>query len=240
MGAADRSPQASGGQGRRRRALFLVVGLALSLLIGFLVLDRARDRQPEGGEGAVAGSTTIGTEPVTTVVSTSPVPSESAPVGSSTAVPAPPAPSTIAPKPARLRLGGDDLGVTRVGAPSKEAVAAVTAALGRPLADPATDSACIGAQEETAWADFRLGMTGGKLSGWRSTSTSLSTPADATVGSTLAALRTAYGPSLTVRPAGEPGEAPVFLVKGTILGGTLAGPDPTDAVTSLFAGTCSV
>ena len=238
MGAAGRSPGTSGAPGRRRRALVLVVGLALSLLIGFLVLERSRDRQPE--EEAAGGSTTIETGPVTTVASTAPVPSTTASVGSSTGVPALPDPSTPPPKPAQLRLGGDDLGVTRVGAPSKEAVAAVTASLGRPLADPATDSACIGAQEETAWTGFRLGMTGGKVSGWRSTSTSLSTPAGATVGSTLAALRTACGVAFTLRPAAEPGEAPVFLVKGTSLGGTLAGPDPTDAVTSLFSGTCSV
>jgi len=235
MGPAERSPETGGGHGRRRSALFLVVGLALSLLIGVLVLDRARDRQPGGGDGG--GSTTIGTGAVTTETSTAPVPSTTVPESS---VPVSAPPSTTKPKPADLRLGGDDLGVTRVGAPSKEAVAAVTAVLGGPLADPATDSACIGSQEETAWAGFRLGMTGGKLSGWRSTSTTLSTPAGATVGTTLAALRTAYGAALTLRPAAEPDEAPVFLVKGTNLGGTLAGPEPTDAVTSLFSGTCSV
>ncbi len=235
MAAKGRSPETGGGHGRRRRSLLLIVGLALSLLIGFLVLDRSRDRQPGGGDGG--GSTTIGTGPVTTEASTAPVPSTTVPERS---VPVSTPPSTSKPKPADLRLGGDDLGVTRVGAPSKEAVAAVTAALGRPLADPATDSACIGAQGETAWAGFRLGMTGGKLSGWRSTSTSLSTPAGATVGTTLAALRTAYGAAFTLRPGAEPDEAPVFLVKGTNLGGTLTGPEPTGTVTSLFSGTCSI
>ncbi len=140
--------------------------------------------------------------------------------------------------PGGLRLGGDDLGLTRVGAPTREAVAAVTGALGMPVADPASDSACIGAEEETTWRGFRLASSGGRISGWLSTGPAVSTPAGAAVGTTVAALREAYGAALQVRPPAEPDAVPVFVVDGAGVGGTLSGPTPTDTVTSMFNGTC--
>jgi len=138
-----------------------------------------------------------------------------------------------------LRLGGDDLGVTRIGAPAREAVEAITGALGRPLAEPATDTACIGAEEETTWEGFRLAVTGGTASGWLSTSRTLATPAGASVGSTLAALRQAYGAALQVPPVPEPGDLPVFVVQGAGIAGTLSGPEETGTVTSISNGTCT-
>jgi len=138
-----------------------------------------------------------------------------------------------------MTLGGDDLGVTRVGAPTREAVNAITGALGRPLGDPASDTACIGGEEETAWAGFRLASSGGRVTGWRSTSTALSTPEGASVGTTLGTLRRAYGANLRLLPAAEPGDPAVFVVEGGGLGGTLTGPTETDTVTAIFNGTCA-
>jgi len=137
-----------------------------------------------------------------------------------------------------MTLGGDDLGVTQVGTSTREAVVAVTGALGRPLADPASDVACIGSEEETAWEGFRLASSGGRVSGWLSTSTALSTPAGASVGTTLGTLRQIYGAKLQLLPAAEPGDPAVFVVEGAGLSGTLTGPNDTDTVTSIVNGTC--
>ena len=163
-------------------------------------------------------------------------PGASAPTA--TTAPAPtPVPPTAGPAPVGLRLGGNDLGVTTVGAPIRDAVAAVARVLGPPAAYPAPDTACIGAQEEASWGSFRLGASGGRVSGWLSTSTSLATPAGVTVGTTLAALRQAYGDRLEVRPPAPESDA-VFLVGGTGLAGTLTGTSPSGSVKSFFNGTC--
>lgn len=143
--------------------------------------------------------------------------------------------TTVAP--GRLSLGGTDLGVTRVGAPLRDAVAAVSAVLGRPVGDPAPDTACIGAEDETSWGSFRLAGTAGTLSGWLSTSRTLVTPAGVTVGTALPALRSAYGSRLEIRPP-APDASTVFVVAGAGLGGTLSGESPADTVTSLSVGTC--
>lgn len=177
------------------------------------------------------GTTTAGPAPA------APAAPSTAPVVPSTAAPGPAVPGTGAPA-GRLRLGGDDLGLTRVGAPFREAVAAVTTELGRPSGDPPPDTACIGAEEEAAWGAFRLASTGGRVSGWFSTSSSLATPAGVTAGTDLAELRRAYGDRLQVRPPPEPDGRPVFVVTATRLGGTLTGQAPGDTVASLFNGTC--
>ncbi len=183
------------------------------------------------GPGAGAGTSVPG-GPTTTMPAgpTTTAPSPTAPPGT----PAPPA--TTRP-PIALTLAGADLSVTRVGAPFREAVAAVSGALGRPDGDPAPTTSCIGAEDETAWEGFRLGSTGGKVSGWLSTSRTLTTPAGVTVGTTLAALRQVYGSSLQVQlPA--PDADTIFFVRGVGLGGSLTGSATTDTVTSLFHGTC--
>ena len=128
--------------------------------------------------------------------------------------------------------------MTRVGASFRDAVAAVTDVLGRPSGDPASDTACIGAEDETTWGSFRLASSGGKVSGWLSTSTTLATPAGVTVGTALPGLRQAYGDGLQIRPPPEPGELPVFVVAGSGLGGTLTGQAPGDTVSTLRNGTC--
>lgn len=194
-----------------------------------------------GGSG---DQTTTTLAPDGTIVG--PVSSSTSEPGSGTSSTGPSSPTTAGPgasssipkPPGRLELGGDDLGVTRVGAPFREAVSAVAAVLGPPTGDPAPDSACIGAQEETSWAGFRLGRSGAKLSGWLITSPTLATPAGVKVGTTLSALRQAYGARLQVLPAPEPGDPATFVVAGAALGGTLTGSATTDTVTRLHNGTC--
>lgn len=180
-----------------------------------------------GAPTTAAGGTTVPGGPTTFPATTPTTPSSP-----STTAEAP----TTAP-PGQLRLGGDDLGVTRVGAPFREAVAAVAAALGRPTGDPPPDTACVGAEDETTWGEFRLASSGGRVSGWLSTSRTLTTPAGATVGTTLGALRQAYGARLQVPPP-APDSAAVFLVSSVRLGGTLTGSTDADTVDSLFNGTC--
>jgi len=84
---------------------------------------------------------------------------------------------------------------------------------------------------------FRLAGSGGRVSGWLSTSRTLSTPAGVAVGTPLPALRQAYGARLELPPP-APDEAPTFLVEGAGLGGNLTGSGPRDTVTSLVNGTC--
>jgi hypothetical protein len=192
---------------------------------------------PLGGAGGGTPTSTSAPGPSgTTGATVTPAPSTTV-VGPTTAAPGTTAPGATAPA-GRLRLGGDDLGATRVGAPFRDAVAAVTAELGSPSGDPPGDTACIGAEDEAAWGPFRLASSGGRVSGWRSTSKTLATPAGVTAGTTLSALRQAYGDLVEVRPPPEPDGLPVFVVGGARIGGTLTGQAPTDTVTTLFNGTC--
>ena len=226
---------------RGRRTALLALALA-AVVVGLGALLGLRSRG-EGGlvRGWASTSTTLVAPLAPDLPPTAPVTTPDGAAGGATPTSAPAGTGTTAGPPARpaqLRLGGDDLGVTRVGAPFREAVAAVAGALGRPAGDPAPDSACIGAEEETSWEGFRLGSTGGRLSGWRSTTPALTTPAGVGVGTTLEALRRAYGAALQVRPPPEPDSAPVFVVAGAGIAGTLSGPGPADTVTSMFNGTC--
>jgi len=234
---------------RRRGAIALALALAVVTAVVILVGLRAGRERGSPGGGASGSTTTLGLGPTITPAPALALPPGAGGDATTTSAPGPGAtptpgaaspptpPPTPPPVPGRLLLGGNDLGVTRVGAPSREAVAAVAGALGRPLGDPASDSACIGAEEETSWAGFRLASSGGKVSGWRSTSPALSTPAGIAVGATVAALRQAYGAALQVRPVAEPGDLPVF--------GDRRRPrrlphrnGPADTVTSIFNGTC--
>lgn len=225
---------------RRLAAIGLVAGLAgctgtggVSGIVGGPVPDGSTTL-PGATSTTVAGATTGPGAPTTGPGPGAPGP-PAAP--SSTAAPAGPATTAPAAGPGGMRLDGDNLGVTRVGAPFRQAVAAVTAVLGRPTGDPAPDTSCLGAEDETAWASFRLASSGGRVSGWISTSTSLATPAGATVGTTLAALRQAYGPRVQVPPP-APDSGTIFLIPEARLSGMLSGPAPTDTVTSLSNGTC--
>ena len=193
-------------------------------IVGGLVGGAGTGRGPSGpgSSTTTAGPATSG--PSTTLVPPSTAPSTTAPA---TTVPASP-----------LRLDGDDLGVTRVGAPFREAVVAVSTVLGRPSGDPAPDTACIGAEDETTWGVFRLASSGGRVSGWLSTSPTLRTPAGVAVGTTVAQLRRAYGDRVEVRPPPEPDGLPVFVVRDARLGGTLSGEAAADTVSSLVNGTC--
>ena len=127
--------------------------------------------------------------------------------------------------------------MTRVGAPFREAVAALAAVLGPPTGDPAPDTACIGAEDETTWGRFRLASTGGRASGWLSTRPDLATPDGVRVGTALRAVRLAYGARLRLPPP-SPDARAAFAVDGAGLGGTLTGSAASDTVTSLFNGTC--
>ncbi len=192
--------------------------------------------------GGPAGPGAAGSDPL----STTEAPATTAP-GAAPDQGAPPAPrpapgsrtrSTYSPAPGGggLRLAGNDLGVTRSGAPLRDGINAVSGVLGQPAADPAPDTACIGAEVETSWEGFRLAGSGGKVSGWLSTSSALSTPAGVIVGSTMAAVMQAYGAALRVSSSPEAGGSPVFVVTGTGLSGTLSGPN--GSVTSISNGTC--
>lgn len=191
--------------------------------------------------GPVPGGTVTPGAAATTAPGGSTVPSEptTAPVtaGAPPSLPSTTAgPGTTAP-PGPLRLGGNDLGVTRVGAPFREAVAAVAVTLGRPTGDPAPDTSCVGAEDETTWEAFRLASSGGRVSGWVSTSKTLATPAGVTVGTTLGAVRQAYGSRLQLPPP-APDSGTIFIVAGAQLGGGLTGSTASDTVTSLSNGTC--
>lgn len=223
----------------RHGHLALTVALAAAGLAGC---------SEDDGLGGIAGgpvptvtipamtTTTVALGPTTTAPATATSPNSPA---SPSPSPSPTAVQPPAAAPGGLRLGGADLGVTRVGAPFREAVAAVAAALGRPTGDPAPDTSCIGAEDETAWTSFRLAGSGGRVSGWVSSSRTLATPAGVTVGTPLSTLRQVYGARLQVRPP-APDSGFLFIVEGAGLGGTLTGGGGSDTVTSLFNGTCEV
>ena len=158
------------------------------------------------------------------------------------AVPSPPpsaTPSASAAAPAELVLNGDDLGVTRVGAPYADAVRAVTAVLGPPLADPSPTSSCVGAGDrEVEWAEFRLAVTDDRVSGWSSTDGALETPSGVGIGTTVTELQEVYADRLQLYDA-NPDSGPGFTVTGVELGGALTGPGADDRVTAFFNRACS-
>jgi len=179
----------------------------------------------------------------TTSPTASPSPS-AAPSGSASAIPGTtPPPPGAGPPPAGapaspLELRGDDLGVTRVGAPFREAVTAVTGVLGEAEGDPASDVSCVSADAEVTWGTFRLASSGGQVAGWVSTSTTLQTPSGVRVGTTLADLQRVYGERLRTYPA-SPDAGVTFDVQGVALGGSLSGDGPAAVVAGLFNGACS-
>ena len=148
-------------------------------------------------------------------------------------------PSASARAPVELVLGGDDLGATRVGAPYAEAVRALTAVLGPPVADPSPTSACVGAGDrEVEWPEFRLAVTDGLVSGWSSTDGALETPSGVGIGTTVTEMQEVYGDRLELYDA-NPDSGPGFAVTGVELGGSLTGPGGDDRVTGFFNRACS-
>ena len=155
------------------------------------------------------------------------------------AAPPDPASPTAAPSPAAagaLVLSGDDLGVTRVGAPYQDAVRAVARVLGPPRAIPASSTACIGAEQlEVEWPGFRLAVSDDRVSGWTADDPRLRTPSGVAVGTTVAELRRTYGDRLRLFEP-TPDAGPGFAVEGVELGGELG---PSGRVTRLWNRACS-
>ena len=146
------------------------------------------------------------------------------------------APSPTGPALAGLVLGGDDLGVTRVGAPYREAVRAVARVLGPPRGNPASSTACIGAEQlEVEWPGFRLAVSDERVSGWTADDPRLRTPSGVGVGATVDELRRTYGDRVRLYEA-TPDAGPGFAVEGVELGGELG---PSGRVTRLWNRVCS-
>lgn len=135
-------------------------------------------------------------------------------------------------------LGGEDLGVTRLGEPFREAVAAVSAVLGEPDADPAEIVSCIGAETEVRWGDLVLAAQDDRLAGWASRSATLQTPSGVTVGTPLTELERVYGSSLQRFPA-NPDNAPTFAVESVDVLGSLSSAEDDASVTRLFTSFCA-
>lgn len=135
-------------------------------------------------------------------------------------------------------LGGEDLGVTRLGEPFREAVAAVSAVLGEPDADPAEIVSCIGAETEVRWGDLVLAAQDDRLAGWASRSATLQTPSGVTVGTPLTELERVYGSSLQRFPA-NPDNPPTFAVEGVDVLGSLSSAGDDASVTRLFTSFCA-
>lgn len=135
-------------------------------------------------------------------------------------------------------LGGASLGVTRIGAPFRQAVDRISAVLGTPTADPKKSVTCINAASEVQWGDFLIAERDGAVGGWSSTSRTLQTPSGVTVGTTVATLKQVYGQRLKLYPA-NPDGGPSFEVTGTSVGGVLSGSGSSATVTSLRTAFCA-
>ena len=224
--------QARGRALRRRRRLATTTGAgATTALVAALLLTL-----PGGGPGdeSLVPAAPSTTPAPTSVPSAPPVPGPTTPVlppPSSTSPPADPAPVD-------LELRGDDLGVTAVGEPRAEAVAAVAEVLGPPVSDPATTVDCVGAVEEVAWARFRLAIDGsGRVSGWSSTDPELTTPSGIAAGTTVRRLKEVYGERRTLYPS-ETEAGDTYTVDGVDMLGSLDGTGPDDRVRALRNGDC--
>jgi hypothetical protein len=188
--------------------------------VGVLLVNDGRDNtlRPAGGRPATA-------QPAPT---TGPSP-QSSPSSESTASSPPAATGSASPlsRP-KMWLNGDDLGVTHVGAPYKEAVAAISVVLGPPLYNPDPVTHCVDAQFEVSWAQFHLAVSGGKVSGWASKDTRLKTPSGVRIGTTVATLKRVYGSRLRLLPP-QAHSGWLFDVQGVEQFGSLS--DGSDAAT---------
>lgn len=238
----------------------VLAGLALlAVLVGAVLLTGRDGDEPVSRTTTAAASASPSVTPTPVPSPSSAVPAAPSEVASPSAPPsavpppappsepssaapttaAPPTPSTSPSAAAELTLNGDDLGVTRVGAPYADAVRALTAVLGPPVADPSPTTACVGAGErEVEWADFRLAVTAGRVSGWSSSDGRYATPSGVGIGTTVTELQEVYGERLELYDA-SPDSGPGFAVTGVELGGSLTGPGADDRVTAFFNRACS-
>ena len=151
-----------------------------------------------------------------------------------------PSPATPSPTPSlqQIELRGDDLAVTRIGAPKEEAVAAVAAVLGPGDTSPSGVS-CVGSDSEVVWPDLRLGFDAeDRLNGWSVGTPRLKTPSGVHVGTTVATLREVYGDDLILYPP-NPDMGHAYGVRNVEMVGFLSGDRPQDTVTGLANGACS-
>lgn len=136
-----------------------------------------------------------------------------------------------------LVLGGVDLGVTMLGVPFLQAVAAVTTVLGEPIENPAGAVACIQSTAEVQWEGFRLAQgEEGVAAGWVSDSSTLQTPLGVTSGTDLESLERVYGASLRIFPPNTDNTQRTFTVEGADVLGSLS---DEDTVESLYSSFCS-
>jgi len=144
-------------------------------------------------------------------------------------------------------LNGTSFGPARIGDTAETAVAAVTKALGQPTRDKANPGQeCIGPERIVVWGRFTIAISSGQVLGWIYEDSpagppSLSTGAGITTGSTVAAVRKAYGSKATVHQAD--GSFPAYFMVDQGAGGKLYGflSSSADAgkVTTLYSGaTC--
>jgi hypothetical protein len=210
-----------------------VVAVAVAAAVSVAACSNPPDEEA-GRSGA--STTIVRSEASSTTVadSTTTMPAVAS-TGPST--PVPPV-ATSPPAKATVELRGDDLAVTSVGAPFREGVDRVSAALGRPSADPTPETSCVHAEVEVEWNGFRLAGGHGKVSGWLSTRRDLTTPSAVTVGTTVSVLRRVYGDRLVLVPP-NPDAGWTFAVRGVNVFGALSGSSGPDRVRSLFNGDCS-
>jgi len=207
--------------------LALTVGLAVAVLVGC------------GGSGGQSAAPSVSPAPPTSAAPEPPAPTSAPPV-------APAAPSEPVPTPSEpaqgskggVVLGGEDLGVTRLGEPFREAVAAVSEVLGEPDEDPARTVSCIEADVEVRWGDLVLASQADRLAGWASRSVTLQTPSGVTVGTPLPELVRLYGSSMERFPA-NPDNPPTFTVAGVDVSGELSSAADDATVTRLFTSSCA-
>lgn len=207
----------------RHTALRLTVGLACTAVVGCSGSD--------GGSSAAPASATPLTSPApaTSPTSTPPAPTDSPA--------APTSPPTQGSK-GGVVLGGEDLGVTRLGEPFREAVEAVSTVLGEPDADPAEVVSCIEAETEVRWGELVLAAQDDRLAGWSSRSRTLQTPSGVTVGTPLSEVERVYGSSLELFEA-NPDNPPTFGVDAVDVLGSLSSADDDASVTRLFTSFCA-
>jgi hypothetical protein len=204
--------------------------------------DQTSDRQDDVAVvGAPAASSSVAASSVaasSVAATTSAVPADSAPVDD------------------LLVLDHDGLGIVEFGDPADEAVAAVAAMLGQPVADtgwvvPLTIGACAGTEARTvSWGSLHLyssdesgfasgarhlfGYSYGSVEDLEATPAGLATPEGIGLGTTVDFLRAAY--EGVVVEAGEEGIiAPSFYVDDR-LSGRLTGDADDDLVTVIIGG----
>lgn len=190
---------------------------------------------PDVRESAVSPSTrpTASATPSSATPTTTPSPTAtSGPTPSSSPTAAPTTPAA-----ASLQLNGADLGVTRLGEPYDQAVAAISQVLGQGA--PVTDAVfCIGSDKTTQWGEFRAVSKDGKLSGWTISSDRLEAPSGVKVGTDVTTLQRVYGDRIE-RFGPNPDNGPSFSVRGVDFLGDLSSTGDDATVISLYTGSCS-